>query len=45
MLKTELKVETRGSPNIKALPKTEQEMFFETIFKRITELYNEKERN
>lgn len=45
MLKTELKVEARGSPNIKVLPKTEQEMFFETIFKRITELYNEKERN
>ena len=31
MLKTELKVEARGSPNIKAMPKTEQEMFFETI--------------
>ena len=39
MLKTELQVEARGRPDIKAMPKTEQEIFFETIFKRITELH------
>ena len=44
MLKTEIKVETRGSPNIKELPKAEQEIFFETIFKRILQLNNEKDK-
>ena len=42
MLKTKLKVETRGSPYIKDLPKQEREMFFDCIFKRILQLNNEK---
>lgn len=42
MLKTELNVETRGSPNIKDLPKSEQDIFFETILKRILQLNSEK---
>ena len=42
MLKTELNVETRGSPNIKDLPKQEQDIFFETIIKRILQLNSEK---
>ena len=44
MLKTAIKVETRGSPNIKELPKAEQEIFFGTIFKRILQLNNEKDK-
>ena len=42
MLKTQIKVETRGSPNIKELPKAEQEIFFDTIYKRILQLNSEK---
>ena len=42
MLKTELSVETRGSPNIKDLPKSEQDIFFETILSRILQLNNVK---
>ena len=38
MLKTELKVETIGTPNIQALSESEQRTFFETLFASILKL-------
>ncbi len=38
MIKTELKVETAGSPNVRELPEIEQRIFFETLYARIKEL-------
>ena len=38
MLKTELKVETVGTPNIQALTESEQRTFFETLFASILKL-------
>lgn len=38
MLKTELKIETVGKPDITALPEIEQRTFFETLLARIKEL-------
>lgn len=35
MLNTKLKVEIRGSPETKVLPKQERELFFDCIFTRI----------
>lgn len=40
MLKTELKVETIGEPNIQALSDSEQRTFFETLFASILKLSN-----
>ena len=40
MLKTELKVETIGEPNIQALSESEQRTFFETLFASILKLSN-----
>ncbi len=40
MLKTELKVETIGEPNIQALSDSEQRTFFETLFASILILSN-----
>ncbi len=40
MLKTELKVETIGQPNIQALSESEQRAFFETLFASITSIMN-----
>lgn len=39
MLKTELKVESIGAPNIQALTESEQRAFFETLFASIMNLY------
>ena len=41
MLKTELKVEAVGKPDISCLTDGEQRVFFETILSRITELYKQ----
>ncbi len=38
MLKTELKIETIGEPDIRALPESEQHTFFETLLAHIKEL-------
>lgn len=38
MLKTELKVETIGEPNIRVLPESEQHTFLETLLARLKEL-------
>lgn len=40
MLKTELKIETVGQPNIQALSESEQRTFFETLFTNILKLSN-----
>lgn len=40
MLKTELKVETIGEPNIQALSDSERRTFFETLFASILKLSN-----
>lgn len=40
MLKTELKIETVGQPNIQALSESEQRTFFETLFANILKLSN-----
>lgn len=40
MLKTELKIETVGQPNIQALSESEQRTFFETLFVNILKLSN-----
>ena len=41
MLRTELQIETVGTPNIKALSENEQNTFFETLFARIMFLYEQ----
>lgn len=41
MLKTELKVESIGLPNIRALSESEQRAFFETLFTSIMNLYKQ----
>lgn len=41
MLKTDLKVETIGTPNIQALSESEQRTFFETLFASILKLSNQ----
>ncbi len=41
MLKTELKVETIGTPNIQALSESERRTFFETLFASILKLSNQ----
>lgn len=40
----DLKVETIGKPSISALPKAEQEGFYETLLRRIQELAAEDEK-
>lgn len=42
MLKTELKVESIGLPNIRALSDSEQRAFFETLFSSIMSLYQKQ---
>ena len=44
MLKTELEIETIGEPNIKALPESEQQTFFNTLLARIKELKDKSEK-
>ena len=44
VLKTELEVETIGEPNVSALPKAEQQSFFETLLARIKELKEKDEK-
>lgn len=41
MLKTELKIEAVGKPNISCLTDGEQRVFFENILSRIAELYKQ----
>lgn len=41
MLRTELKVESIGLPNIRALNDSEQRAFFETLFSSILNLYKQ----
>lgn len=41
MLKTELKIETVGKPDLNALPKSVQDAFLESLLSRISELYRE----
>ena len=41
MLKTELKIETVGKPDLNALPKSVQDAFLESLLDRISELYRE----
>ena len=41
MLKTELKIETVGKPDLTALPKSVQDTFLESLLSRISELYRE----
>ena len=41
MLKTDLKVETVGEPNIMALTESERWLFLDTLLSCITDLYNE----
>lgn len=38
MLKTELKIETIGEPDISALPESERQSFLETLLARLKEL-------
>lgn len=38
MPKTELKIETIGTPDIRALPESEQHTFLETLLARLKEL-------
>lgn len=38
MLKTELKIETVGQPNIQTLSESERRTFFETLFANILKL-------
>lgn len=40
MLKTELKIETIGQPNIQVLSESEQHTFFESLFANILKLAN-----
>lgn len=42
MLKTELKIETVGSPHIMDLPESDSELFFRKILNRILQLVGEK---
>ncbi len=44
MIKTELVVETVGSPNLQELSEIERRIFFETLYARIKEL-KEKQDN
>ena len=41
MLKTDLKVETVGEPDIMALMESERLLFLDTLLSSITDLYNE----
>lgn len=43
MLKTELKIETIGEPNVAALPEAEQRTFFETLLARVKELSEQQD--
>lgn len=44
VLKTELKIEPIGEPDITALPESEQLTFFETLLARIKELKDNSEK-
>lgn len=45
MLKTELSIETIEEPNIQALSESEQQIFFETLFNSIVNLYQQNKSN
>jgi len=45
VLKTELKIEIIGEPNVAALPEAEQRTFFETLLTRIKELSEQQDNN
>ncbi len=44
MPKTELEIKSIGEPDIKALPESEQQTFFNTLLARIKELKDKSEK-